>query len=170
MNLQEESSSQKSFIADGMLGKLSRWLRLLGYDVLYFHDIADDELLRKAKESNRVLLTKDFTLYRRAVINDVEAIMLRGKCLEEDLALLAALNLIKLEFNRELTRCPLCNCKLKIIKNKDEIKNIIPPNILEKYDFFWVCNGCGKVYWLGSHWNSINKSLLKAKSLIKKFE
>ena len=85
-----------------MLGKLSRWLRLLGYDVLYFHDIADDELLRKAKESNRVLLTKDFTLYRRAVINDVEAIMLRGKCLEEDLALLAALNLIKLEFNLSL--------------------------------------------------------------------
>lgn len=151
-----------------MLGKLSRWLRLLGYDILYFHDIEDDELLRKAKVSDRILLTKDSSLYRRAIMNDVEAIMLRGKSLEEDLAFLASLNLVKLEFDEKSTRCPICNFRLKIIKDKSEIKGIVPANILEKYDFFWLCDNCGKVYWLGSHWNSINKSLSKARNFIKK--
>lgn len=169
MNLQGELSSQKSFIANGMLGKLSRWLRLLGYDVLYFHDIEDDELLERAKRSNRILLTKDFTLYKRALMSNIEAVMLRGKDLEEDLALLASLNLINLEFNENSTRCPLCNAKLRVTRDKDEVKNTVPLNILEKYCFFWICDGCGKVYWLGSHWNSINKSLLKAKLLTKKF-
>lgn len=161
---------RKLFIADGMLGKLSRWLRLLGYDVIYSHDAGDDELLGEAKATGRILLTKDLNLYKRARVNGVEAVMLRGKNLEEDLAYLASLKLINLTFNEKLTRCPLCNSKLNATRSKRELEDIIPKNVLERYNFFWICSECGKVYWLGSHWQSINRTLMKARLLLKGYE
>ena len=54
------------FLVDGMLGKLTRWLRMLGQDVLYSVQLGDSELLELAKKEDRILLTKDFELYKRA--------------------------------------------------------------------------------------------------------
>ena len=55
------------FLADGMLGKLARWLRMLGQDVIYSVQFSDNELLELAKAECRVLLTKDLELYKRAI-------------------------------------------------------------------------------------------------------
>jgi len=152
------------FIADGMLGKLTRWLRLLGYDVKYLKDCQDPKLIEIAKNEKRILLTKDLELYKRSKILNIQAVLLRGSCLEEDLAQLAKSGYIKLEVNFQSTRCPLCNAPLKIV-NRTEVKNNIPAKILQSHDKFWICSNCGKIYWIGSHWNSISLKLLKAKQL-----
>ena len=66
------------FVADGMLGKLSRWLRMLGHDVKYSTELNDAELELLAKTENRVLLTKDLELYKHAVSKNIDASYVEG--------------------------------------------------------------------------------------------
>ena len=66
------------FLADAMLGKLSRWLRMLGQDVEYNVELGDDQLLVQAKAEGRVLLTKDFELYQRALSRGLKRFYLQG--------------------------------------------------------------------------------------------
>ena len=66
------------FLADGMLGKLTRWLRMLGQNVKYSVQLSDEELLEAAKVEGRVLLTRDFELYKRAIVRGVDAFYVEG--------------------------------------------------------------------------------------------
>ncbi|RLF06705.1 MAG: hypothetical protein DRJ60_04065 [Thermoprotei archaeon] len=157
--------NQAKFIADGMLGKIARWLRLMGYDVEYSKDISDNHLIDRARSSNRVLLTKDFELYRRARLKGVQAVYLRGSCLEEDLAQLARLNYITLKVDLKRTRCPLCNGSLREI-GRFEAAKYVSPEIVEVHERFWICSKCGKVYWIGKHWISIQERLHEARKLL----
>ena len=67
------------FLADSMLGKLARWLRMLGHDVTYNVELDDNVLLEVAKKENRVLLTRDLELYQRAIDKDLDAFYVEGK-------------------------------------------------------------------------------------------
>ena len=67
------------FLADGMLGKLARWLRMLGHDVIYLVEFDDSELLELAKKEERVLLTKDLDLYKRAIGRGLDSYYVEGK-------------------------------------------------------------------------------------------
>lgn len=66
-----------------MLGKLTRWLRMLGQDVEYSNNMEDSELLVTAKREGRILLTRDFELYQRATGKNIEAFYLEGSTGEE---------------------------------------------------------------------------------------
>ncbi len=74
------------FLADAMLGKLTRWLRILGQDVVYSVEFNDSELLDLAKKEKRVLLTKDFELYKRAISKGLDSYYVEGKTESEHLA------------------------------------------------------------------------------------
>ncbi len=74
------------FLADAMLGKLTRWLRMLGQDVVYSAEFDDSELLALAKKEERILLTKDFELYKRAVSRGLDTYYVEGKTESEMLA------------------------------------------------------------------------------------
>jgi len=73
----------KRFIVDAMLGKLATWLRLTGHDTFYSTKVHDDELLQIALEQNRVLLTSDAILSRRAEESGAEVMLVRGTVDEE---------------------------------------------------------------------------------------
>ena len=77
------------FIADGMLGKLTRWLRILGYDVKYSNKLDDAKLIVASKKERRVLLTRDLELYKQAIAKGIDAFYLEGETGEEKLAELA---------------------------------------------------------------------------------
>jgi len=66
------------FLTDGMLGKLTRWLRMLGLDVEYTGSMDDKELIQEAKKENRILLTRDVELYRQAVAKGAEAFLIEN--------------------------------------------------------------------------------------------
>lgn len=74
------------FLADGMLGKLTRWLRMMGHDVLYNVRFSDNELLELAKMECRVLLTRDLELYKRAIARGLDAFYVEGETEAERLA------------------------------------------------------------------------------------
>ncbi len=157
------------FLADAMLGKLSRWLRMLGQNVEYSTTLTDDQLLAQAKAEGRVLLTKDFELYQRALGRGLEAFYLQGKSEAERLAELAKRFGLPLEIDMDSSHCPRCNAKLQATP-KEQIKGDVEANTFLYYDKFWKCPNCGHVYWQGAHWTQINATLKGAKEILKKKE
>lgn len=154
------------FIADGMLGKLTRWLRMLGQDVKYSNNSEDSQLLTIAKKEKRVLLTRDFELYQRAIGKGVDAFYLEGLTGEEKIAELAKRYDIRLEIDMASSRCPKCNSVVKPISTK-EAADKVERSTLDYYEEFWKCTRCGQVYWQGAHWTRIRKTLGAAKEMLK---
>ena len=150
------------FVVDGMLGKLARWLRILGQDVVYTNSFVDAELEEIAKGEKRALLTRDLELYRHAVSRDIEALYVDGLTEAERLTQVARRFSISLTPNMAISRCPKCNGKIQPAP-KDKISHKVMPNTLNHYENFWECPDCGQVYWEGSHWVKIRTALSEAR-------
>ncbi len=157
------------FIADGMLGKLTRWLRMLGYDVEYSIKLDDKQLLAIAKKEERILLTRDLELYQRAIAKEVETFFLEGQREEDRLAELAKRFSVKLEIDMTTSRCPKCNSQIKHIP-KERIEHDVERNTFANYDEYWQCPKCKQIYWQGAHWAKIRKTLDAAKLNLKKLD
>jgi hypothetical protein len=144
---------EPSFLLDGMLGSLARWLRIMGYDSAYLRDVADGELL--AILGDRYLLTRDRQLAQRAGA--------RGFYLESDdldLQMFAVVEHFGLRFSMERTRCTACNGPLEKVP-KDLVKDRVAEGTWKVHQDFWMCLECGKVYWQGAHWKNIRRRLDK---------
>ena len=154
------------FLADGMLGKLTRWLRMIGCDVKYFNDLDDDELINISIKEDRVLLTRDIQLFRRAVSKGASAFFVESRDEVGKLAEIGEHFNLNLEINVENSRCPKCNTRIRSI-SKDKVKERIPPATFKFYNEFWECPCCGQIYWQGSHWEKINRTLFEARKKMK---
>ena len=154
------------FITDGMLGKLTRWLRMLGQDVKYSKSFDDNRLIKTAKSENRVLLTRDLKLYQRARKQAVNTILVESGTEAEKLACLAKRLSFKLEIDVKVSRCPKCNTPIEPI-SKDQILDRIPEATATSYNEFWECSGCGQIYWQGAHWKRIEETLREARQVLK---
>ena len=144
-----------------MLGKLTRWLRMLGHDVNYFPSVDDNKLIGMAKQEKRILLTRDKELIQRATALGVESILVEATEEADKLAFLAERFGFKLEIDLRRSRCPKCNAELEAVTKKEVVEDI-PEATSHHYNEFWKCLGCGKVYWQGAHWKNIEKTLEKA--------
>ena len=154
------------FIADGMVGRLARWLRLIGNDVVYSRDLTDNELIRRAVTEARILLTSDVELYRRAVADGADSFLVKGRTEAERLARIAKRFRIDLDINTTTSRCPTCNATIRPVE-KERVKGMVPASTYEVFNEFWECTNrdCGKIYWQGSHWKKIGEHLSKAERL-----
>ncbi len=152
------------FLADGMLGKLTRWLRMLGHDVKYVKDLDDKELIRLAVSEQRVLLTRDAELHRRATAQRAEVVLIQGNNEAERLAALSNLFKLKLELNADNSRCPKCNARLAPVEKAQIIHRILQ-DTRASFDDFWICAECESIYWRGSHWKRIVRKLKEAEEL-----
>ncbi|HHT9127004.1 MAG TPA: Mut7-C RNAse domain-containing protein [Candidatus Brocadiia bacterium] len=145
------------FIADAMLGRLARWIRIIGYDVEYHKVISDDELLRRAIASNRILLTRDTKLINRKAVR---------RCLYiESEDYLEQLKQVVRHFDirvlpRILSRCIVCNSQLHYIEKKDA-EDRVPSFIYQTQDIFMECPQCMRIYWRGTHRKQIIEKLNK---------
>ncbi|MEJ5327667.1 MAG: Mut7-C RNAse domain-containing protein [Candidatus Bathyarchaeia archaeon] len=157
-----------NFIADGMLGKLTRWLRMLGQDVKYSNQFEDDELITLAKKEHRILLTRDLELYQRAIARGVEAFYVEGRTEAERLSELAKRFDIPLTIDMARSRCPKCNTIVQPVP-KEKIVGKIEQNTFTFYDKFWECPKCDSIYWQGAHWSRINATLEEAKKRLFNF-
>ena len=152
------------FIADGMLGKLARWLRMLGQDAKYSTQFEDTELMALAEQEQRVLLTRDAELYRRALAKGIEAFYVEGRTEAEKLAELAERFDFSLTIDLERSRCPRCNTKIRLTP-KEQLAGKVEKNTFTYYNEFWKCPNCGHVYWQGAHWKGIRATLEEAKKI-----
>ena len=143
------------FIADMMLGRLARWLRLYGYDTLYGIE-DDDEIIEVALKEGRVILTKDVALAERARKLGVNVFLLRSNSLEGQVAELKRLGIKFGELFPANARCPKCNGPIKAVP-KEAVKGKVPECVYEKYDEFYICENCGQIYWPGKQWREMLK-------------
>ena len=155
------------FLADGMLGKLARWLRMLGQDVMYSTELTDSELLELTKKEKRVLLTKDLELYKRAIARNIDAFYIEEKRDSDQIAELAQRYNLVLAIDMEKSHCPVCNTKLKVTP-KEQLLGELEKNTLTYYEKFWKCPNCGQVYWQGGHWKQINNTINEAQAKLEK--
>ncbi len=134
------------FIADTMLGRLAKWLRLLGYDTLYLPHADDPALARLARAQDRVLLTRDVELTRR---RGFKHLLIESEKVEEQVA--QVLRAFKLSAREAFSRCVECNQRLEAV-SKESVRGIVPPYVFSTQERFRRCAQCGRVYWRGTHW------------------
>jgi len=159
-------NSEPLFIVDTMLGNVARWLRILGYDTKYDRGYKDWEILKIARDENRVVITRDKGLHNRALNNGLKSIYLEMDDMAERLAYISLHVGIRLYVDLTKSRCPICNGELIKI-GKDQVKDKVPQKVYRLYSDFWKCTKCGKIYWIGGHWVMIENILNEAR---KKFE
>lgn len=141
------------FYADSMLGKTARWLRLMGFSVEYATpDMKDDEIIRQCEERNMFLLTRDRDLTRRYA----KSMYMASDDYHEQVK--HFLTEFKADEGLYFTRCPLCNSELKVVP-ADEYSGEVPEDVKKRYQVLHICDNCGKVYWEGSHFDSILATL-----------
>lgn len=143
------------FIADTMLGRLTRWLRLSGYDVIYVNDMEDGRILRIAREEGRMILTRDKGLYDKALRGNAPAILLKSNDFAERIRQLQKEVGVVIQDTPRFARCPICNGEV-IKVDKGEVESKTPKKVFERLEEFWKCESCGKVYWQGGHWKNIS--------------
>lgn len=143
------------FIADMMLGRLARWLRLYGYDTLYGVE-DDDEIIEIARREGRVILTRDSGLAERARKFGLKVILLGSNSLEGQVRELKRFGVEFQELFPPNARCPKCNGPIRPVP-KEEVKDRVPQKVYESYDEFYVCEDCGQVYWPGRQWREMLK-------------
>jgi len=139
---------ERIFVADAMLGRLARWLRVMGYDVEYHPRIGDDELMERSERTGRLVLTRDTLLVKRRRV--------RGNCffVESDHfrdQLRQVVRAFDLDpFARFLTRCLECNVPLGVVE-RGEAEMQVPPYIFATQERFRRCPSCGRLFWGGTH-------------------
>ncbi|MHC1594287.1 MAG: DUF5615 family PIN-like protein [Methanotrichaceae archaeon] len=145
--------SDRRFIADHMLIRMARWLRMAGHDVSNPPLDADDlDLMQIAKEEERTLITRDRDLAKRCRRDGVDCILVASSALDDQLREMILLG-IDLEMRPE--RCTICNGPLREMTNPEpiEVANLAEDEPLRR------CESCGKLYWKGSHWARIKERL-----------
>ncbi|MGB9710781.1 MAG: Mut7-C RNAse domain-containing protein [Thermodesulfovibrio sp.] len=149
------------FIADVMLGSLSRWLRLFGFDTLYRNDFTDKQLIKLSLQEDRVLLTRDIALAKSKLLKKV--LLIQSEEIKEQIKEVLLSFCSKLDLLNLKPRCPVCNGETESIK-KEEIRGQLPDYVLFSNQEFIICKSCGKIYWKGTHKEKIDevkKEILK---------
>lgn len=139
------------FFADAMLGRLARWLRILGYDTAYDKIISDESLISRVLTEQRWLLTRDSYLVQRKVLRGRHT-LIASDHLQEQLRQLRSELLLDLDLSEKTaSRCASCNNILKPIAHK-EAALTVPAYVASLHPRFVQCLNCGRIYWPGTHW------------------
>ncbi len=155
LRLRDKPLRNVRFIADSNLGKLSQYLRLLGFDCLYRNDYEGAEVADIALQQHRVVLTRDRRLLQRKIIT--HGYFLRSDQPKTQVGeVLERLDLF--DDTAPFTRCVNCNGTLLEI-DKQEVLDRLEPLTRQHYDDFKICDDCGQIFWPGSHFERANKLL-----------
>lgn len=151
LRLREQPLRDPRFVADAHLGKLASYLRMLGFDTLFFNDAGDARLVELAHTEHRVLLTRDKALL---MCKDVtHGCYIRA--LKPRQQLLQVLQRLDLWGGiRPFVRCMRCNNLLQRVPEA-EVDEALPAGVRRRQSEFWRCTGCGQVYWKGTHYRAM---------------
>ncbi|WP_305906620.1 Mut7-C RNAse domain-containing protein [Methylomarinum sp. Ch1-1] len=149
LRLRDKPLRQPRFVVDSNLGRLARYLRLLGFDCLYRNDYRDVEVAEIANRQRRIVLTRDRLLLRRKIIT--HGYFVRASLPREQVkVILRRFDLYRAV--KPFSRCMRCNSVLVDV-NKKQVLERLEPLTREHYRDFKRCDRCGQVYWRGSHYD-----------------
>lgn len=155
--LPEPDGAAPRFVADVMVGRLAKWLRIAGFDVLYSNQFSDDELVALSQQQARILLSRDTRLLVRRAVK--RFIFLESESVQSQLA--QVFNVTRsASLPGILSRCLSCNEILREVV-RDEARDRVPPFVFETQAQFKSCPKCDKIYWAGTHRQSVIRALEK---------
>ena len=149
------------FIVDSNVGKLTKWLRIMGYDTVFFNGSNDSRMVAIALDEQRVILTRDTQIMKRRVITSgrLKAILIQSD--ESELQMHQVIKALHLDCQFKLfTLCLECNQPL-MEKSKQQVKELVPPYVFQTHDQYMECPACHRIYWRGTHWQAMTKRLKK---------
>ncbi len=154
------SADSPQFIVDQNVGKLAKWLRLIGFDTVFFGAGDDSRLVARAVAEGRILLTRDRRIMKRRVIVGglIKAILIESDQFKAQVQqVISTLGLDKRRF-RPFTICLECNRRLEE-RVKEAIKDRVPPYVYLTQEYFAECPACRRLYWQGTHWQAMNREI-----------
>jgi uncharacterized protein with PIN domain len=155
IRLRDKPLRKIKFIVDVNLGKLSKSLRMLGFDVLYENTYDDHTIVRISSEDRRIILTRDQNLLKHRSVT--HGYWLRSP--DPDRQLPEVLHRFDLLSQiSPFTRCMTCNGNLKAVK-KEDISDLITLKTARYYSEFYQCEHCHKIYWPGSHYQKMKRKI-----------
>ena len=148
--------SQVKFAADRMLGRLVKWLRVLGCDVIYGPHLTGYGLIRAARAEERMILTRDRRLKQK---QPPAFIMIASDDYREQLR--QVVRECRLEVGAaSFTRCLKCNSLLQA-RAKEAVAKLVPPYVFSTEERFSWCSRCQRIYWPGTHQQKMFEALGK---------
>jgi len=154
---------EMKFLTDRMLGKLTNWLRISGYDTLSVAELkldCDEDEFMLENFADRILLTKDKKLYQKCIKKGRKVFLIKSNDIIEQMRELKNLGV---KFQLVMDRCSLCNELLRkpTVEEAKEVikKENLQENILELD--LWYCEKCKKLYWMGGHWRNMAEVIRK---------
>lgn len=147
------------FIVDNNVGKLAKWLRIIGYDALLFTEQDDGEMVKLALAQNRVILTKDTQIMRRRLVTSgrLKAILIEDDDSKAQLQQVVEAFNLDYQF-RPFSICLECNQNL-VERDKEGVRDLVPPYVFETQSLYMECPSCRRIYWRGTHWQAMSQEL-----------
>lgn len=159
VRLRPEPLREVRFVLDGHLGKLARYLRLVGFDTVCDTGASDHELVRRSVDEHRILLTRDVGLLKHGALTHgtfVRAVDPRQQLGEV---------IRRFHLSGRLapfTRCMECN-GLLVATSKAAVAGRVPAEAWRAFDEYTECTSCGRVYWRGSHFGELESLVAAAR-------
>jgi uncharacterized protein len=141
------------------VGKLTKHLRLLGFDAIFFTGVDDSRMIEIAAQDDRVILTRDTRLMERRVVSSgrVKAVLVKDD--RPDVQIRQVIKMLNLGHSfSPFTLCLECNRMLEE-RSPEEVRERIPPYIRKTQKEFVECPYCHRVYWKGTHWEAMMRKL-----------
>ncbi|RLG58298.1 hypothetical protein DRN86_05765 [Candidatus Geothermarchaeota archaeon] len=145
------------FICDEQLGRLARWLRILGQDVVYQNQVSDSQIIEQAKKESRMVLTRDHNLAEKLFQEGIKYYLVEENYPAHQLREVVERFQSQLQL-RVFSRCVECNLPLEEIE-KAKVKNLVPPFVFQTQEVFRRCPGCGKIFWSATHRQQVDLQL-----------
>ncbi len=141
-----EADENMRFVADKMLGRLAKWLRIIGQDVAYGPHLSGYGLIRAARREGRLILTRDRGVAKKSPPG---YLLIQSDRFREQLK--QVVQTCRLDpFKNAFTRCVECNTVLEPVA-KEAVKEKVPPYVFSTQESFSFCQGCRRIYWPATH-------------------
>ncbi len=141
------------------MGKLAKWLRIMGYDTRFFDGSNDSHLIAIALAEDRVILTRDTQIMRRRLVTSgqLKAILIQSD--EPERQIQQVINTLNLDSQfKPFSICLECNQPL-VERSKQQVKDLVPPYVFQTQEQYMECPACHRIYWRGTHWQAMTKKL-----------
>ena len=160
-HLRPKPLRQPKFICDAHLGSLARYLRMMGFDILYENNFNDDEIVKLSLKEKRAILTRDRGYLKRNEVN--HGYWVRSLIVKEQVTEVLKRFDLKSQV-KEFSRCIECNELLKPIK-KEKVIAELPPKVVQLQNEFFRCPSCKKIYWKGTHYQRMLSFIKSLKNI-----
>jgi uncharacterized protein with PIN domain len=153
------SISELKFIVDHNVGKLAKWLRMIGYDTTLFRSSDDSRMVANALMEGRVILTRDTQIMKRRLVTSgkLKTILIQSD--KSELQIRQVIDNLRLDCQfRPFTICLECNQPL-VAKNREDVVDLVPQYVFQTQHHYLQCPTCDRIYWRGTHWQSMTQKL-----------